>query len=218
MLAFLHTARVHVETFEGLARELDDAIPIRHEVQEALLADALAAGAITGAVRSATIEAVQALARDGAKIIVCTCSTIGAVAEAAPVSDSVRVMRLDRPMAERAVASCRRVVVLAALRSTFEPTVALLHEVALGANRSIEVAEVFCERAWPLFEMGDRAGYVGEIVATIEAKARPGDVILLAQASMAPAAERLGHLGIPVLSSPKLGLEAAMSMYRAANA
>jgi hypothetical protein len=217
MLALLHTARVHVETFGRLARELDDAIPIRHEVQEALLADARAAGVITGSVRAATIEAVQALARDGAKVIVCTCSTIGAVAEAAPVSDRVRVMRIDRPMAEQAVASGCRIVVVAALRSTFDPTVALLHEVAAAANRSIEVAEVLCERAWPLFEMGDHSGYVGEIVATIEATARPADLILLAQASMAPAAERLGHLGIPVLSSPKLGLEAAMSMYRTAS-
>jgi hypothetical protein len=44
MLALLHTARVHVETFERLAHELGNAIPIRHEVQEGLLADALKAG------------------------------------------------------------------------------------------------------------------------------------------------------------------------------
>jgi hypothetical protein len=121
-------------------------------------------------------------------------------------------------MAEQAVASGRRIVVVAALRSTFEPTVALLRQVASKANRSLAIAEVFCERAWPLFEIGDHAGYLGEISATIEATARPTDLILLAQASMAPAAERLGHLSIPILSSPKLGLEAAMSFYRTVNA
>jgi hypothetical protein len=127
-------------------------------------------------------------------------------------------MRIDRPMAQQAVARGGRIAVYAALRSTFEPTVALLRQVASDANRSIAVTETLCERAWPLFESGDLVGYVREIAATVEATARPTDVIVLAQASMAPAAESLRHLGVPVLSSPKLGLEAAMAMHRALKA
>jgi hypothetical protein len=218
MLALLHTAPAHVETFERLSRELGNAIPIRHEVREGLLADALKAGRITDDVRSATIEAVQSLALGGAKVVVCTCSTIGSVAEAALVSDRVRVMRIDRPMAQQAVARGGRIAVYAALRSTFEPTVALLRQVASDAKRSIEVAETLCERAWPLFESGDLVGYVREIAATVEATARPTDVIVLAQASMAPAVQCLGHLAVPVLSSPKLGLEAAIALHRTINA
>jgi hypothetical protein len=130
------------------------------------------------------------------------------------VSAQVTVTRIDRAMAERAVASGGRIVVLAALRSTFEPTSALLAQVASGAQRSIEVVEVHCATAWRLFEIGDHEGYHAEVARTIERVARAGDTVLLAQASMAPAAELVGHLGIPVLSSPRLGLEAAMSMYR----
>lgn len=213
MLAFLHTARVHVETFGRLVRSLDDAIPVRHEVQESLLADALAAGTITDGVRSATAAAVQALADDGARVIVCTCSTLGGVAESVPVSGCV-VMRIDRPMAEQAVASGRRIVVLAALQSTFQPTVTLLHQIASDARRSIDVVEILCERAWRHFEAGDPPGYAREIAGTIEATALAGDIVLLAQASMAPAIELVQHLGIPVLSSPRSGVEAAVSRYR----
>lgn len=214
MLALLHTGRVHVQTFERLARELGTAIPIRHEVQESLLADTLAAGESTPAVRSAIIEAVQGLAHAGAKVIVCTCSTIGGIAEATPLPGGVRAMRIDRPMAERAVASERRILACAALRSTFQPTIALLRQVASDASRPIEVVELLCAGAWSFFEKGDAAGYVREIVAAVETAALPTDVILLAQASMAPAAEQLVHLGLPVLSSPKLGLEAALSLYQ----
>ncbi|WP_437575898.1 hypothetical protein [Sorangium sp. So ce887] len=213
MIAFLHTAGVHVETFSRLVRNVDDTIPVRHEVQESLLADALEAGAITDGIRSATATVVQALASDGAKVVVCTCSTLGGVAEAVPVSDCV-VMRIDRPMAEQAVASGRRILVLAALRSTFEPTVALLRQIASDARRSIDVAEVLCGRAWRLFETGDYPGYAGEIAKTIEATALPGDLVLLAQASMAPAAELVRHLEIPVLSSSQSGVDAAVSRYR----
>lgn len=213
MLAFLHTSPVHVETFSRLARDADDAIPVRHEVQESLLADALAAGAITDGIRSATAAVVRALANEGARVIVCTCSTLGGVAEAVPVSDCL-VMRIDRPMAEQAVASGRRILVVAALRSTFQPTGALLRQIASNGGRSIDVVDVLCERAWRLFERGDHPGYAGEIAKTIEATALPGDLVLLAQASMAPAAELVRHLGIPVLSSSRSGVEAAVSHYR----
>ncbi len=41
-----------------------------------------------------------------------------------------------------------------------------------------------------------------------------GDVIVLAQASMAPAAQLCSDLSVPVLSSPRLGAEAAIEAYR----
>lgn len=218
MLAFLHTAAAHVETFQGLVREFDEAIPTRHEVRAHLLADALAAGEVTEAVRSAVTAAVQHLAAEGARLIVCTCSTIGGAAEAAPVPEHARVLRIDRPMAEQAIATGRRILVCAALRSTFQPTVALLRQIASEASRSIELVEVGCEGAWQRYTLGDQVGYLAEIAATIESTARPTDLILLAQASMAPAAELVRHLGSPVLSSPRLGVQAALAMYRTLSA
>lgn len=215
MLAFLHTSPVHVPTFDHLAREHCSDTPIVHEVQEHLLSAVLAAGNVTDAVRASIVKAVQALANGGAKVIVCTCSTIGSEAETAGTANGVVVMRIDRPMAEQAVASGRRIIVLATLQSTFQPTTALLHRIASDAERSVELVEVLCEQAWRAFEVGDHAGYIGDIAKTIEATARPGDLVLLAQASMAPAAELVRHLGVPILSSPVLGVQAAMSKYRA---
>jgi hypothetical protein len=52
------------------------------------------------------------------------------------------------------------------------------------------------------------------VARTIELEARSTDVIVLAQASMANAAELVKTPGVQVLSSPKLGLRAALSMYR----
>ena len=215
MLAFLHTSPVHVETFQRLVSEVDAAIPIRHEVRKQLLARVRAAGAMTEAVRTEVADAIRMLAGDGAKLIVCTCSTIGAIAEAAPVSKGVLVMRIDRPMAEQAVASGRRIIVLAALQSTLEPTINLLRQIASDTQREVEAREVLCTSAWPFFEREDHATYVAEIAKTIEAVALPSDLVLLAQASMAPAAGLVHHLNIPILSSPRLGVEAALARYRA---
>jgi ketosteroid isomerase-like protein len=214
MLALLHTARVHVDTFARLAHSIDTSVPLRHEVRADLLAAAIAEGADSTVVQVATATAIRDLATAGAKVIVCTCSTIGGIAELAPVPDGVRVMRIDRPMAEQAVMSGRRIIVVAALPSTLEPTTALLRGIAAERQHSIDIIEVVCERAWPFFEAGDHSAYQREIAATVEGVAGPRDLVLLAQASMAPAAELLSHLGVPVLSSPKLGLEAAIVMYR----
>ena len=213
MLAFLHTAQAHVETFSALVRASAPTLAMRHEVRAELLARAVAAGSVTAALQSEIDGVVRTLASDGARLVVCTCSTIAAAAEATTVAHCP-VLRIDRPMAEEAVASGRRILVLAALSSTLVPTRALLTQVAAHAGRSPVIVEALCDGAWPLFESGDRLGYAARIAATIEAVAAPGDVVLLAQASMAPALDLVTDLGIPVLCSPSSGVKAALTRYR----
>jgi hypothetical protein len=217
MLALLHTAQAHVQTFARLAREIDETVPVRHEVQESLLSLARTSGVLSDAVRAAVASAVRELAESGARLIVCTCSTVGAIAESGGANAGVTVMRIDRPMAEQAVASGRRILVLAALRSTVAPTLSLLRQIAADTHRSPEVVEAVCEQAWQHFEAGNLKEYAVEIAKTIEDAARPTDVVLLAQASMAPAAALVRRPELMILSSPRLGMEAAISIYRRAS-
>lgn len=122
----------------------------------------------------------------------------------------VAVLRVDRAMAERAVATGPRIGVAAALESTLGPTEDLLRQVADEAGTPVELRRILCTEAWPLFEAGDRAGFSAAVADAVRAGAAGCDVVVLAQASMAGAADRLGDLPIPVLSSPRLGLEAAL--------
>ena len=139
--------------------------------------------------------------------MLCTCSTIGGVAEAAAARSGVPVLRVDRPMAAEAVAAGSRVVVLAALESTLAPTVALVEEEADRAGRPVDVRTVLVEGAWARFEADDTAGYVRRVADAADA-VTGADVIVLAQASMAPAGP-LTTARVPVLSSPRPGLLAA---------
>jgi hypothetical protein len=148
----------------------------------------------------------------GARAVLCTCSTIGGVAEAAAAGAGVPVLRVDRPMAAEAVAAGPRVVVLAALESTLRPTVALIEEEARRAGRSAEVRTVLVRGAWECFEAGDPAGYVRRVAEAADA-VTGADVIVLAQASMAPAGT-LTATPVPVLSSPRAGLAAAARLCR----
>ncbi len=166
---------------------------------------------MTDAVQEDTRGAIEALAADGASVVVCTCSTLAGFAETLS-TDSLTVIRIDRPMAREAIrlaeAGSGRISLLAALDSALPPGLELLEEEAAGTSTTIESTLV--EEAWVAFEAGDQRGYLGRIAAAIEQAATDGtDVIVLAQASMAGAADQ-ARTEVPVLASPALAVAAAL--------
>lgn len=208
-LVFLHTAPVHVPTFTALAAELAPGCDAHHVVDETLLAEARRAGTAGAALIARVQAAMRAAAQAyGAGAVVCTCSTIGGLAERTPTDGRFITARIDRAMADRAVATGPRILVVAALDSTLAPTAALLQESADAAGRAVAPRCVLAEGAWERFEAGDIDGYVDRIAACVRALREGADVVVLAQASMAPAVGALADLGIEVLASPRLGVQA----------
>lgn len=213
-LSFLHTSPVHIQTFRALLDELAPDIPTRHVVDESLLGEACAAGKVTPALRQRVEETVLAMADLGAMVVLCTCSTIGAVVEDLNGQMPAVLLRIDRPMAEDAVARGSRIIVAATLPTTLIPTRDLIYSAASMARKEVQVIELLCEDAWSHFERGDQVAYLQEIASQLQRAATLGDVIVLAQASMARASEFYTDLPIPVLTSPRSGLQAAIGAYR----
>jgi len=208
-IAFLHTAALHIETFERLRDEIAPGLRLTHVVREDLLAATEKAGGITAAVSLRTQEALLALAEGGARVVVCTCSTLGAEAEKAAGEAEIPVMRIDRPMADRAVREGRRIGICAALAPTLAPTRALLESSAARAGRDVGLREFLFDDVWRAFREGRLDDYHAGIAARLGEVAREVDLLVLAQASMAPAARLAGELAVPVLSSPRIGFTEA---------
>ncbi|MFJ9174174.1 aspartate/glutamate racemase family protein [Streptomyces sp. NPDC102360] len=219
-LTLVHTSPVHVPVFDALRDTDHPGLELRHVVREELLVRAGVEGpeAVADEVR-ALLEAAVA---DGADAVLCTCSTLGAVAEGLAADAGVPVLRVDRPMAARAVAEGNgvspartqlrargRIAVVATVRSTLGPTADLVEEEAARAGRAVDVRTVFVEGAWDRFLAGDRDGYLALVAGAVDGIA-DADVVVLAQASLADAAE-LTRTPLPVLSSPRPGLGAAAS-------
>lgn len=200
-IGFLHTADVHVETFRALTAEHGHREV--HVVDATLLADAREHGVDT-ALADRLADRLRELAALAPDVIVCTCSTLGGHAER--IALPVPVLRLDRPMAEAAVAVGGRIAVVGTTASTLAPTRELLLECAPDAR----VESAPCLAAWALFEAGDLDGYRRAIAAHV--RTLSADVIVLAQASMAPAAELLADLAVPVLTSPRTAVDRAMAV------
>lgn len=212
-LTLFHTAPANVATFDRLLAELAPAVPVNHVIDEDVLRDARAAGSVTPEIARRIADAILDAAKQDARVILCTCSTIGASAEEAGRLTTVPVLRVDRPMAERAVATGSRIVVAATLASTLEPTRELILDEARKAGKEVQIIELFCDGAWAKLEQEGEAVYFEEIAKWLREAVSSGDVIVLAQASMAGAAALCADLPIPVLSSPRLGLEAALKAY-----
>lgn len=107
-------------------------LALRHLVHEGLLDRAGESGpqSVTGEIEAVLAGAVAA----GATAVLCTCSTIGGVAESLGPALGVPVLRVDRPMAAVA-ARAERVTVIVAVASTVAPTLALIAEEADAAGR-----------------------------------------------------------------------------------
>lgn len=210
-IGFLHTAEVHIATFEGLLdAESMEELRTAHVVDEGLLAAARELGVNDATVRDAVAEALRDLVDEGVDVIVCTCSTIGGVAEQAQ-GCSVPVLRVDRPMVATAVATARRIAVVAALESTLTPTRDLLVDECERQGRTPGIDLQHCAGAWSWWEAGDVDGYHRAVAEHVNSLDDSFDVVVLAQASMLGAltyvTERPGRV---VLSSPLSALRAAV--------
>lgn len=211
-IAFLHTSAVHIETFGALMHELAPELRLHHTVREDLLTEAQAHG-ITGELSKRIEAAMGNAAESGAKVVVSTCSTIGNPAEGMDTGGAFRAMRIDRAMADAAVHH-GRILIVAALESTLEPTLELVKSSAEKLKLSPHISCELIPAVWAHFVSGDMDRYCGGIAAYLETQCNGYDVIVLAQASMAPAAVLCEDLGIPILSSPRLGVEAAIEAFK----
>lgn len=209
-ISFLHTAQVHVDTFDALVDALAPDAICAHHVAPNLLIRAQTHGLEN--VADETTGILSDLA--GADAVVCTCSTLGPLADAMSAVHP-NVIRVDRPLMETACATGTNILVAICLESTQEATLELLQECAAQQQKTITPQLVLCDIAWPFFENGDQDGFAAAIVTAVHAEiatfGKP-DCIVLAQASMRVAAEALGDLGIPVMSSPHLATKRAIEV------
>ena len=199
-VAFLHSADVHVKTFDRLIEEDGLAVRTVHEAREDWLDRARSRG-IDDDLRAEVHGLLAGLAHR-ADVVVCTCSTLGPVAES--LGDA-RVLRIDAPMMERAAALGSEVLLVLCLESTIDASLQLLERSFVMAGRTPNVRLLMVPEAWAAFEAGDSRSFTAAIVRRVGAalSAEPGvECVVLGQASMLAAQTALHDVGVPVLVSP----------------
>ena len=206
-ITFIHTASIHIQTFDEIMAELAPLLMINHVVDVSLLVHAQQFG--MDEILSANLtQQLEALTLQS-KVIVITCSSIGALAEDIGSLNGCVIQRVDRAMADYAVKQGGNILVLAALESTLNPTQDLLETSMLDMDHSVNLTFKCIEHAWQYFQNGDLTQYFACIERSLKLNENQFDLIVLAQASMAGVMGQIS-LNIPVLSSPKLGVQRAI--------
>ena len=200
-VAFLHSAEVHVETFDRLIE--DDELPVEtiHEVREEWLARAREDG--IGVDLLAEVRALLSELAERADIVVCTCSTLGPIAESL---GEANVLRIDAPMMDQAVALGSEVLLVLCLESTIDASRQLLERSFEAAGRAPKMRLLMVPEAWAAFEAGDTKTFTADIARWVGAalSVEPGiDCVVLGQASMHVTRPALLGAGVPVLTSPR---------------
>lgn len=177
-------------------------------VDESLIQDTIRAGSLQKRTMRRLVDQIASAETAGADAVLVTCSSIGAGVALARQLFDIPVMRIDDAMTEMAVQQARRIGVLATLRTTLEPTTALLREKAAEAGQEVELVECLCADAFPAVLAGDTETHDRILRDALTNKLQEVDVIVLAQASMARVVSTLtpGALRVPVLSSPELAV------------
>src|SRR5688572_14890517 len=127
-IAFIHTSPSVIPTFKSLADELlprggDGGAPkVFNMVDESLLCDIIGHGCCPPATAKRLVGHVLAAEQAGAEFILVTCSSMGRAVEVSRALVTSKVLRVDEPMAEKAVSTGKRIGVIATLPSTPEPT------------------------------------------------------------------------------------------------
>ena len=213
-IAYLHTSHVLIPLFTELTnRELPD-VEQFHMVDESLIRNTIRAQGLTKTTIRRVLAMVRSAREGGADAVVVTCSSIGPAASMARQLFDFPVIRVDDAMAEEAVRAGRRIGVAATLRTTLEPTVALLREKAAAAQREIHVVESLCDGAFAAVLSGDTATHDRMLTDALTRLVSAVDVVVLAQASMARVVRNLpaGPGRVPILSSPELAVKSVRSM------
>lgn len=208
-LAILHTSPTLTPMFAALcAAEMPD-VQIFHMVDESLIKETVRAGSLQRKTMRRLLWAVESAVATGADAVLVTCSSIGpAVAMAQQLFDTP-VIRVDDAMAEEAVRLGTRIGVAATLRTTLEPTVALLRAKAAERGKQIEIVEALAEGAFDAVISGDVETHDRILTRTLVEELQDVDLIVLAQASMARVVSALpvGTLRPRVLGSPELAVK-----------
>lgn len=207
-LALVHTSATLVPVFQQLCKAQLPNVDTFNIVDDSLVRAIGAKGGLTADIARRVQAYITSAEAGGADYVLVTCSSIGPAVEASAAFSAIPVLRVDQPMADRAVQTGPRIGVIATLPTTLDPTKDLVQRRAAAAGKPIELTAVLVEGAFEALMSGDAAKHDALVSGALRELSTNVDVIVLAQASMARVVDALPpeDRRVPILASPPLAI------------
>ena len=208
-LGLIHTSATLVPVFAALCKEKLPGVEVFNIADDSLVKGIREAGSLTATIARRVAGYLESAELAGADYIMVTCSSIGPAVEAGAKLIGVPVLRVDQPMADKAVAAGRKIGVIATLSTTLEPTADLIQRRAAAAGNQIELTSRLVEGAFEALMAGDGATHDAKVATALKELSEQVDVIVLAQASMARVVDALASEDrrVPILASPGIAVD-----------
>ena len=194
---------------------LDPTVRVNLLTEDSLIEDVLSnEGPTPGIIRRMT--AYAALAQEaGADLILNQCSSVSEVVDLYEKTLDIPVLKIDQPMAEKAVAMGTKIALVTTNTTTVGPSKRLLYRMAEKIGKEIEVIECVVDGAMEVLFKGDVKKHNEMLKGTIIDMDGKCDVIVLAQGSMIAILPEITEVKTPVLTSIPLAAERVVEMLHA---
>jgi len=208
-LGLIHTSATLVPVFAALCKEKLPGVEVFNIADDSLVKGIREAGSLTEQISRRVASYLESAELAGADYIMVTCSSIGPAVEAGAKLIGVPVLRVDQPMADKAVAAGKRIGVIATLSTTLEPTADLIRRRAATAGKQMELTSKLVEGAFEALMAGDGATHDAKVAVALKDLSTHVDVIVLAQASMARVVDALApeDKRVPIFASPGIAVD-----------
>jgi len=205
----LYTGAALVDPLKKAAAGILPDVRFINVLDDSLIADVISAGKMTPDVLNRIHKYCSIAADKGVDVILETCSSVGVSVDFLQPFFDIPVVRIDRPMIEKAVKNYSKIGVMATLPTTLNPTMDLVKQVSREMGKDVEIVNGLAEGAFEKITNGDPEGHDRMIEEKALALASSCEVIVLAQGSMARMEQPLrDSSGLPVFGSINSGLEA----------
>lgn len=210
-LGLIHTSATLVPVFQELIDKYLAAkdIKIFNIVDDSLIKNTIERGELTTDTSRRVVNYVGSAQEAGADYVLVTCSSIGPAVEASAALTGIPVLRVDQPMADKAVQMGKKIGVIATLPTTLEPTSDLVKRRAQVAGKDIELTARLCDGAFDALMGGKPEVHDKMVAEALKELSKQVDVIVLAQASMARVVGQLSEEDkrVPILASPEIAMQ-----------
>lgn len=204
----VHTFLYSVEDIKKQFQEKLPGVKMINIIDDSLLEEALQNKGITPGIVHRMCVYFKNCEDLGCACILNQCSSVGEAADIAAKQVNIPVLKIDYPMARKAVELGSKIAVIATAISTVEPSSRLIENTAREMGREVSVERCYVDGAYDfLLKTGDKEKHNEMVIAKVKEAAKNNDVVVLAQGSMYHLMPLLKDIDVPVLTSLETGVE-----------
>ena len=211
-LVIINTNIMTLDMLNGICARIIPDVEVINIVDESLLREAKEKG-VTPNILSKMSMYLQCAEKSGADIILNQCSSVGEAVDILQKFVSVPYIKIDKPMADKAVELGSNIAVIGTVSSTLIPSCDIIKKAAEEKGKKVNVKPCLLDGVIELLSTEEGKAKHDEIVINeVYKQAEENDVVVLAQASMYRIMEKLGETKVPVLASPEIAITAVKNM------